>query len=136
MLSNTWRTVVKERIKQKKEQKFLDLLKKLRNKKELVVHVLVVLEFLFHRDGDGDAVTNGDRAGEVQLLVNQNGARTGQLGAEHGGNQRTAPHAVRHHLAEHAAFRKVGVHECRVDVDGQDGEQLDVLGGQGAGERG
>jgi hypothetical protein len=66
--------------------------------------MLVVIEFLLggHRDGDG--VADRHRSRKMQGLVDQDGAGAGKLGAEHRGDQRSAPHAVGHDLAEHAAF--------------------------------
>ena len=71
--------------------------------------VLVVVKLLFDGDGDGDGVANRNRAGKMQLLVNQRGAGAGELGAKYRRNQRTTPHAVGDDFAEHAAFRVIVV---------------------------
>ncbi len=95
-------------------------------------HMLVVIEFLLGRQGDGNRVADRHRPREMQALVDQDRAGAGKLGAEHGGNQRAAPHAMRHDFAEHAAFRIPRVGGGRIEVSGQYREKLDVLGHQRA----
>jgi len=98
--------------------------------------VVVVVELARRRQRHGDGVAEADRAREVQRLVDVDGARAGELRAEHGGDQRAAPHAVGDHLLEHAALGVFGVDVGRVDVARHDGEELDVLRLEGADEGG
>ncbi len=98
--------------------------------------VVVVVELARRRQRHGDGVAESDRAREMQRLVDVDGARAGELGAEHGGDQRAAPHAVGDHLLEHAALGVFGIDVGRVDVARHDGEELDVLRLEGADEGG
>ena len=97
-------------------------------------HVLVVVELLLaghlHRDGVADL----HRPREAQRLADVDGAGAGELGAEDRGDQRAAPHAVGDHLVEHRRVRVLRVDVRRVDVARHDGEELDVLGAQRAGQ--
>ena len=97
-------------------------------------HVLVVVELLLaghlHRDGVADL----HRAREAQRLADIDGAGAGELGAEHGRDQRAAPHAVGDHLVEHRRVRVLRVDVRRVDVARHDGEELDVLRAQRPGQ--
>ena len=97
--------------------------------------VPVVIELLLHRDGDDDPVANGDWTGEVQRLVDQNGAWAGKLSRQDGRNERAAPHAVGDGFAKHATLGIFGINRCRVDVAGEDGKKLHILGHQGSGQR-
>ena len=98
--------------------------------------VLVVVEFLLARDLDGDGVADLYRAREAQRLADVDRARPGKLGAEHRGDERAAPHAVRDDLVEHGGVRVLGIHMRRVDVARHDGEELDVLRLERPGEDG
>ncbi len=90
--------------------------------------MLVVIEFLLGRYRDGNRVANGYRSCKMQGFVNQDGAGAGKQGAEHRRNQRAAPHAVGHDLAEHAAFGILRLAGAAVESAGQGSEKFDVLG--------
>ena len=98
--------------------------------------VLVVVELLLAGDLDGDLVADLDRTREAQRLADVDGAGTRKLGAEHGRDQRAAPHAVRDHFVEHRRVGVLGIDVRRVDVARHDGEELDVVGAQRAGQAG
>jgi hypothetical protein len=64
-------------------------------------HVLVVIELAIAAHRHGQRVAHPYRAAEVQRLVDVDRARSGKLGAQQGGDQRAAPHAVGNDLGEH-----------------------------------
>jgi hypothetical protein len=84
-------------------------------------------ELLFAGNGDGQRVADPHRQREVQRLVDVHRARAGELGAQHVGDQRAAPHAVGDDLAQHRRMRVLRIDMRRVDVAGHDGVHLDVL---------
>jgi hypothetical protein len=71
--------------------------------------------FFLHADLDRDGVANLDRPLEAQVLAKVDRSRPWKLGPEHGGDQRTAPHAVANHFAKPAVHRVI-----RIDVRGVD----------------
>ena len=95
-------------------------------------NVVVVREHLFDRDRDGNGVADGDRFDKTDRLVDQDGAWAGKLRAQRGRDQRGAPHAVGNDFPEHAAVGKIPINDCRIDIAGHDGEELDVFSAQRA----
>ena len=85
---------------------------------------------LFDRDRDGHGVAEQHGPCEPQRLIEIDRARSGQLRAEQGRDQRPAPHAVRHHLMKHVTLGESRVDMHRVDVAGHHREHLDVAIGQ------
>ena len=108
----------------------------------LVHHLAVqfdpLLFLVLADDGGGhrQRVADAHRLGEVQRLVEVDGARPRELGAEQGGNERTAPHAVRDHAVEQRVLRVLRIEVGRIGVSGHGGEGLDVSQGQRAQQTG
>jgi len=99
-------------------------------------HALVLGILLDAGDRHRDRVAQRDGPREAQGLVEVDGAGAGQLGAQHRGDERAAPHAVAHHLVEEAFLGPLGIDVGGVHVGGHDGEELDVFGPEHAGELG
>ena len=87
-----------------------------------------------HLHRNGDRVAEADGSLEMQRLVDIDGPWTGELRSEHRGDQRAAPHAVRHDLVERITFRERVIQMRRVDIPRHNCEQLDVLVGERSNE--
>jgi hypothetical protein len=99
-------------------------------------HPMTAWLLLGHRDRHDDEIAETQGPTELQGLAQIDRAGTGQLGAEQGRDQRSAPQAVRDHFMEPAALRVVLVDVGRVDVARHDREQLDVPKRQATPQRG
>ncbi len=86
------------------------------------------------RDGGGDLVVHGDRFKEAQHLFQIDGARAGQLGAQHTGDQSAAEPAMGDRLGHGQIFR--AIHQAGAGVAGDQGEEIHVLAREGSGEAG
>ena len=73
---------------------------------------------------------------EMQILAEIDRARSRQLRAEQGRDQRAGPHAVNDDMAENVTCRILRVEMGRIDVAGHRREQLDVIGFDEAHQRG
>jgi len=74
------------------------------------------------RDADRDRVADADRTSEFQGLADIDSSGAGKVGAEHGGDQGAAPHAVSDDLVKHLVVGVFLVEMGRIDVTGHDGE--------------
>ena len=83
------------------------------------------------RDGRRNRIADAHRAEEPQVLGHVDGARTGELGPEHAGDQRAAPEAVAHQPARKEVVRVLLVDVGRVDIARDRRKQAEVLAGQG-----
>jgi hypothetical protein len=90
---------------------------------------------LQHGHGRGDGVARKNRLGEGDGLAEIDAAGTGQGGAQNGGDQRRRPHAMGNRLAEDVLRRELGIEMGRVHIAGNEGEQFDVILGDGALQR-
>ncbi len=79
-----------------------------------------------------DHVADAHGAAEPQVLAEIDGAWPRQLRAEHGGDERPTPHAMRDDAVEEIGLRVGRVEMRRVHVARNDGEQFDVALGQRA----
>ena len=75
-------------------------------------------------------VADAHRRVETQRLLQAGGAGAGQARAQHGGDQRRAPHAVADHAVEAGRGDECRIQPPRIAVAVEGRQQLHVLGGQ------
>ena len=90
--------------------------------------------FVRHFQRNGQGVAKADGLEKMQRLPEINGAGAWQERAEHGRDQRAAPHAMRHDFVEHVAFGEHFIDMRWIDVAGHDGEEFNILVGERAGK--
>jgi len=76
--------------------------------------------------GHGNRVADGHRTAKPQVLANIDRARSRQFGAEHGRDERTAPHAVGDDVMKEGIRRVLLIEVGRVDVARHHREELDI----------
>lgn len=89
-----------------------------------------------HLDGGGDRVARRDRAQIADPLLQRDGSRPRQTGADQRRHQARRPHAVGDNMAQWAARGKGRIQMNRAGVLGQGCEKRDVFPVQGAGQCG
>jgi len=87
---------------------------------------------LLDGDAGGEGIPHGDGAMETQVLAHIDGAGAGELVAEDGREERSAPHGMADHFMRGPLLGEFGVEVGRVDVAGDGGEERNVLGAQRA----
>ena len=86
--------------------------------------------FRAHDDLCGQCVARPDQVVEVKVMAAVDRAGPGQPGAEHGGKQRSAQHAVRNQPVQHGRVRVLLVDMRRVHIPRNAGKQFNVGLGQ------
>jgi hypothetical protein len=87
-------------------------------------------EFLGNRQRDCYRITDPDGSSELQRLIEVYGSWTGKPGAKNGRDQSRSPHAVSYNAVENIVLGEIFVEMSRIDVAGDDREQLYILVGQ------
>ena len=108
----------------------------------LIEHLAIQLDtfgqvvFADHRGRHGERVTDANGFAEVQHLILINGAGAGKLGAQQGGNQGPAPHAVGNYAVVQSVVGVDGIQVRRVGVTRYGRKGLDIVQRQRAQQAG